>query len=267
MCSSMPSYTGAQAREAIAASRSYAEASRRLGRCWTGGASNALRKWAAIWDIPTDHFDPYRSSRGLQRRTARPLDEVLVVDSVYNRGRLKERLYESGLKHRRCELCGQGERWRGQPMSLILDHVNGIATDNRLENLRIVCPNCAATLDTHCGRKLRLEPRDCLLCGRSFVPSTSKQRYCSRTCGQRRTKTADVRGAPQEAQGRATNPRAAPGRLDHDELRGGRPQVRRQRQRGSQVAALVSTGGVERSSLSLVTAATLTDPWPSPSRS
>ena len=197
MCSSMPSYTEAQAREAIAASRSYAEASRRLGRCWTGGASNALRKWAAIWGIPTDHFDPYRSSRGLQRRTARPLDEVLVVDSVYNRGRLKERLYESGLKHRRCELCGQGERWRGRPMSLILDHVNGIATDNRLENLRIVCPNCAATLDTHCGRKLRLEPRDCLLCGRSFVPSTSKQRYCSRTCGQRRTKTAAYEARPK----------------------------------------------------------------------
>ena len=45
---------------------------------------------------------------------------------------------------------------------MILDHVNGVRDDNRLENLRIVCPNCAATLDTHCGRKLRLEPRHCL---------------------------------------------------------------------------------------------------------
>ena len=39
-------------------------------------------------------------------------------------------------------------------MALILDHINGVATDNRLENLQIVCPNCAATLDTHCGRNL-----------------------------------------------------------------------------------------------------------------
>ena len=38
-------------------------------------------------------------------------------------------------------------------MSLILDHINGVHNDNRLENLRIVCPNCNATLPTHCGRK------------------------------------------------------------------------------------------------------------------
>ena len=38
-------------------------------------------------------------------------------------------------------------------MALILDHINGIGNDHRLENLRIVCPNCAGTLDTHCGRK------------------------------------------------------------------------------------------------------------------
>jgi HNH endonuclease len=122
---------------------------------------------------------------------------VLVVDSLYHRGKLKERLYEAGLKDRRCELCGQDERWQGRPMSLILDHINGVPTDNRLENLRIVCPNCAATLDTHCGRKLRLEPRDCLLCGRSFAPKTSTQRYCSRTCGQRRVKTTTYAARPQ----------------------------------------------------------------------
>jgi hypothetical protein len=40
-------------------------------------------------------------------------------------------------------------------MSLIIDHINGVGDDNRLENLQIVCPNCAATLDTHCGRKNR----------------------------------------------------------------------------------------------------------------
>ena len=41
-------------------------------------------------------------------------------------------------------------------MSLILDHINGINNDNRLENLRIVCPNCNATLPTHCGRNKRV---------------------------------------------------------------------------------------------------------------
>src|ERR1700733_5398396 len=70
-------------------------------------------------------------------------------------------------------------------MSLILDHINGMATGKRLENLQIVCPNCAATLDTHCGRKSRLElaPRACAHCGGSFAPKYSEQQYCSQACG------------------------------------------------------------------------------------
>jgi hypothetical protein len=68
-----------------------------------------------------------------------------------------------------------------------LDHINGIPDDNRLANLRIVCPNCAATLDTHCGRKNRADvtPRACLHCGAAFIPKYSSHRYCSQECGSR----------------------------------------------------------------------------------
>lgn len=159
---------------------------RRLGMRPAGGNWKTLQRYAQeVWGISTAHFDPnVMRHRG---RTGRPLAEILVEDSTYNRGSLKRRLYAEGIKARRCELCGQDEVWRGRRMALILDHVNGIATDNRLENLRIVCPNCAATLDTHCGRNLphREVEIECARCGVRFVRTRTEQRYCSRACGTR----------------------------------------------------------------------------------
>jgi hypothetical protein len=82
-----------------------------------------------------------------------PLEVIMVVNSTYGNGTsLKKRLYDEGLRERKCEMCGQGEVWNGKHMSLILDRINGIHDDNRNENIRIVCPNCNATLSTHCGK-------------------------------------------------------------------------------------------------------------------
>lgn len=180
-----PSYSEAQARAAVAGSRSYAEALRSMGMCASGGGTSTLRKWVERWGIPTAHFDPYAHQRGPRTGTRRPLAEVMVEGSTFNRGHLKKRLYEEGLKERRCELCGQGELWRGTRISLILDHVNGNGRDHRLENLRIVCPNCAATLATHCGRNVKMiDDRVCAECGNEFRPRQVDQRYCSLYCGQ-----------------------------------------------------------------------------------
>lgn len=184
-----PRFSREQLCDAVAQSRSWAETLRQLGYRSAGGNWLTLKKYAARWDISTEHFDPdavrRETLKGANR--PRPISEILVEDSNYSRHHLKLRLFAEGLKPRRCELCGQDEIWQGQRMALILDHVNGIPNDNRLENLRIVCPNCAATLDTHCARKNRVAPvpRSCSRCGKEFVPSFRKQRYCSRYCGSR----------------------------------------------------------------------------------
>ena len=86
----------------------------------------------------------------IRRVIKKSLEEWLQTGTDISSVVLKRKLYNANLKERKCELCGQGEEWCGKHMSLILDHINGIHNDNRLENLRIVCPNCNATLETHC---------------------------------------------------------------------------------------------------------------------
>ncbi len=186
----MPIYDEDQARQAVEQSFSYAEALRRLGLRPSGGNHRLFRRHIdEVWMISTDHFDRAGAQRlGVSRRGI-PLQQVLVEGSSYSRTALKRRLFDSGLKERRCELCGQDEVWRGGRMSMILDHINGVPDDNRVENLRIVCPNCAATFETHCGRKNRLplRIRECARCGQQFSPHSADQRYCSRDCGCRHT--------------------------------------------------------------------------------
>ncbi len=187
MSRSGPRYSEAEARRAVAESLSYTEALRKLGMRPAGGNHATLKKYVAHWRISVAHFDPgFVRRRALARRKITPLEDILIEGSTYSRGSLKRRLYAAGIKQRRCEMCGQGELWRDFRMALILDHINGVATDNRLENLRIVCPNCAATLDTHCGRNLRLiDDRACERCGETFHPAYADQRHCSKYCGQR----------------------------------------------------------------------------------
>lgn len=80
------------------------------------------------------------------------LEDILAgKHPQYNASRLKRRLLSEGIKKNECEICGITD-WLGKPIVLQLDHVNGDSHDHRLENVRIVCPNCHSQTETYCGR-------------------------------------------------------------------------------------------------------------------
>lgn len=140
----------------VLSSKNLTEILIKLGMCGKGNSRETLKKYINQYNIDISHFestqDRYRRTlSNISNNGKLSLVNILVENSTYsNTNSLKEKLYKKGLKERKCELCGQTEEWHGNHMSLILDHKNGVNNDNRFENLRIVCPNCNATLPTHC---------------------------------------------------------------------------------------------------------------------
>ena len=78
-----------------------------------------------------------------------PYDKLLTQNNSYGTNHLKKRLIRDGLINVICDWCGIGPEWNGKPLSLELDHINGIANDHRIENLRLLCPNCHSQTPTY----------------------------------------------------------------------------------------------------------------------
>lgn len=140
-------------------SNSLSDVLRKLNRPTNHGNFRTLKKYCNLHQIDLDEIlynvEKYRII-GNENGKLYELFEILISGSTYaNVASLKKRLYKEGLKKPICEKCGQNEWWHEEKITLILDHINGIHNDNRIENLRILCPNCNATLPTNGGKNIR----------------------------------------------------------------------------------------------------------------
>ncbi|HKE36902.1 MAG TPA: HNH endonuclease signature motif containing protein, partial [Candidatus Baltobacteraceae bacterium] len=103
-------------------------------------------------------FEPSTWANALKRGAITARSRALPIDVMFarkmSRGSIKRRLIELEILNERCSRCEITE-WRGKPLTLHLDHVNGATRDWRLENLRMLCPNCHSQTPTFSARNLK----------------------------------------------------------------------------------------------------------------
>ena len=167
------SYTESEFCLIVANSNSWRDLARNLGyNCNSGDLKASIQKRVEELNISTQHFKSV-APNAIERNE----ENIFIKNSTANQSTLRKWYLKGQYTEYKCSICGQEPFWQGQPLTLILDHINGINNDDRLENLRWVCPNCNIQLPTT---------------GRANVAKSSKKYYCV-DCGKEVSKSTTIR--------------------------------------------------------------------------
>ncbi len=153
------SWTDEELIAAVVKSRSNRQVLLLLGLIPAGGNYDQVKRRIAELKLDNTHFTGMGWKRGRkfpERNLMQKLETLLVRGSITQSHTLKKRLFVAKLKIPECELCGWAQLSVDGRIPVELDHINGDHSDNRLENLRILCPNCHSLQLTHRGKNKKV---------------------------------------------------------------------------------------------------------------
>ena len=126
-------------------------------------AESEIKKYIKKYSIDISHFETLveQNNRTGFKPVKKKLQDILIENSSFSRTQLKDRLIKEGLLEYKCvgKDCGNIGEWKGKKLSLQLDHINGIYNDNRIENLRFLCPNCHSQTETYANKRGNFKTR------------------------------------------------------------------------------------------------------------
>lgn len=160
-------YTKEWLEELCANSYSFAEVLKKAGRKPGGGNQETLKKKIAEFEINISHFTGQLWNKGKTKETDKriaqqsanqekyQLEEVFCLNSPVTQRVLRGYVERHNILEYKCQFCGCDGYWLNTKIALEIDHINGDNKDNRIENLRYLCPNCHATTDTYRGKNIK----------------------------------------------------------------------------------------------------------------
>lgn len=136
-----------------------------------------LKKFVQENNIDISHFS-------IAKPTKDTLQKKLVKGNKHIAGKdIKKYLIKNNIVTEKCDICNLPPIWNNKPLTLHLDHINGDHFDNRVENLRLVCPNCHTQTDTYTGKNMaKYKTLNCSSCSFKLKPNniTGKCANCIR---------------------------------------------------------------------------------------
>lgn len=119
---------------------------------------NSIRKTALHFGMSKSSIAKARDRGVIDTKSPPTLSERILNGEPLlpvSRGSLKKHLIDNHILRNQCDLCDAQPIWKDKPLVLVLDHINGINNDNRLTNLRLLCPNCNSQTETFAGRNVK----------------------------------------------------------------------------------------------------------------